>query len=75
MTVVVQIETIKKELVCEYCEYRCKKSVKMKKHVSAKHSNSNKKCKESKKDFKYVQDLQLHMLNDHAEGTTKFFQI
>ena len=65
----------KNELVCEYCEYRCKKSVKMKKHVSAKHSNSNEKCKECKEDFKCVQDLQLHMINDHAERTDKFVQI
>ena len=50
MTVVVQIEN-KKELVCEYFEYRCKKSVKIKKHVSAKHSNSNEKYKEGKKDL------------------------
>ena len=43
----------------------------MKKHVSAKHSNSNsnEKCKECKEDFKCVQDLQLYMINDHAERT------
>ena len=39
----------------------------MKKHVSAKHININEKCKECKEDFKSVQDLQLHMINGHAE--------
>ena len=75
MTVVVQIETIKNELVCEQCEYRCKKSEKIKKHVITKHINSNEKCKESKKDYNCVQDLQLHKMNDHAERTGKFVQI
>ena len=30
-----------KELLCEYCEYKCKKLVKIKKHMSTKHCNRN----------------------------------
>ena len=38
-----------KKLICEYCEYKCKKLVKIKKHMSTKHCTGNVKCKECEK--------------------------
>ena len=53
------------KISCEECDYRCEKSLTLRKHINTNHIKV--KCVEGGEGFKSSTDLQTHLNNDHIQ--------